>query len=140
VSASNLNISEAGNDMMLNNSRATEKENFIRKQNREYTSKTQKNSEGIIENNINNSGIRGIIKINKKSSNNINSGIKGIIKVKSKNDEDDINSVNNINNINNEMENFYRSSKSKSKSKKREINFDESYSKYNNYNYNPLYS
>ena len=137
-SVSNLNISEAGNDLMLNNSRITEKENFIRKQSRSNTSKTQKNSDENISNNINNYGIKGIIKINKKSSNNINSGIKGIIKIKSKNDEDDINSVNNINNINNEMENYDSSSKSKSKSRKKEINFDET--KNNNYNYGPAYS
>jgi len=140
TSMSNLNISETGNDLMLNNSRVTEKENFNRKQNRNNTSKTQKNSEENISNNINNSGIKGIIKINKKSSNNINSGIKGIIRIKSKNYDDDINSVNNINNINNEIENNYSSSKSKSKSRKREINFDESATRNNNYNYGPIYS
>ena len=139
VSVSNLNISEAGNDMMLNNSRVTEKENFNRKQSRNNTSKTQKNSDGNISSN-NNSGIKGIIKINKKSSNNINNGIKGIIRIKTKKDEDDINSVNNINNINNEMENYHSSSKSKSKIKKRETNFDDSAIKNNNYNYSPAYS
>ena len=139
VSVSNLNISEAGNDMMLNNSRVTEKENFNRKQSRNNTSKTQKNSDGNISSN-NNSGIKGIIKINKKSSNNINNGIRGIIRIKTKKDEDDINSVNNINNINNEMENYHSSSKSKSKIKKRETNFDDSTIKNNNYNYSPAYS